>query len=718
MNTETLSALVASLLIAAVGLSVFLDNRKNLRFRFFGLLCLNLLVFQVGEFLYLLLGLTEVKLVSYAAASFIPVTAIKFFVVFHETDPLLPRPVEKPVVVLSLIFFLGAFYLWLFTSERALKVYSGALIGYVVLALGRCMHMAYQKSLQAGTSVERTRLRYLAISGLVAIVSVPMAQLPNVDPVISAVGKLLWVLYLYFLSQMLFHFRLMDLQDVLARLAILSSLVVIMTGIYAALLVWVGSDQPGLFIYNTLMASLVVIILLDPLKSTVEKRVHQTVFRERHELKRRVESLRLVLSQTLETEPLLDKLMTGLEETRRVTQAAVYITTVDGTTFVLKSHLGPVVKDSLDTVTSRVFLERLRMDGSLVLENLLRAREAQTSSGDESDPEDRALDSVIRVLNELEASACFPLAADGHMLGILTVRDDRMRDAYSPEEVEQFSSLAEQLSISIQNSRVYERMKERDRLAALGEMSAGLAHEIRNPLGAIKGAAQFLQDADEVFEKDGGKTHSGDKGEEKVGPRSDNEAQEFLGIIIEEVNRLNRVVSQFLDYARPERQTTGEFLNINNVLLKSVKMLTPQKSAVDITLDLDENIPRVFGNSQGLHQVFLNLGLNALQAMGDHGELNIQTFVRSDIWEYKANAVVVSFKDNGPGITENGLKGLFIPFVTTKKKGSGLGLPISQRIVESHGGRIEVESTPGNGSVFRVVLPSVDDSDSRARQSG
>lgn len=697
MNTDTLSALMASLLIAAVGLSVFLDNRKTSAYRFFSLLCLNLLVFQVGEFFHLLLDVGEVQLLSLAAAAFIPVTAIKFFLVFHEPNPLVSRPIEKPVLVLSTLFFLGAIYLWIFPDKQVLDVYSGALMVYVVLSLGRCMHMTYSRSLEAGTSVEKTRLRYLTLSGLVAIVSVPMAQLPQIDPVVSAIGKLLWVLYLYFLSQMLFHFRLMDLQDVLARVAILASLVVIMTGVYTALLFWVGSDQPGLFIYNTLMASLVVIILLDPLKSTVEERVHQTVFRERYELRRKVESLRWTLSQTLELEPLFEKLMKGLEETMRVTQAGVYISTVDGTSFELEAHLGPAPLKRLDAVTSRVFLDRLRMDGSLVLESLVRAREAQSSDPDEGGPEDRALDAVIHVLEELEATACFPLSGEGMMLGLLTVRDDRMRDAYSPEEVEQFRTLAEQLSISIQNSRVYERMKERDRLAALGEMSAGLAHEIRNPLGAIKGAAQFLQDAALETEPESASV------EEQGRNEADGESQEFLAIIIEEVNRLNRVVSQFLDYARPERGGL-EALSINDVVKKSVQVLRPQSGEVEIHERLDETIPLVMGDPQGLHQVFLNLGLNAVQAMEKEGELHVRTSLRPSLWEKHSDAVVVEFKDTGPGISVDAMKSLFIPFVTTKKKGTGLGLPISQRIVEAHGGRIEVDSKLEKGSSFRVVL--------------
>jgi signal transduction histidine kinase len=289
--------------------------------------------------------------------------------------------------------------------------------------------------------------------------------------------------------------------------------------------------------------------------------------------------------------------------------------------------------------------------------------------------------------------------AEHRMLGILGVRDDRLRDAYSPEEIEQFRMLAEQLAVSIQNSRVYERMKERDRLAALGEMSAGLAHEIRNPLGAIKGAAQFLHDAADSVALAG---EPGPEGE------IDEPPAEFLEIIIEEANRLNRVVTQFLDYARPDRGDRIE-IQVNDVLRRTCQVLSQQApEGIEMETDFAAELPKVSGDPQQLHQVFLNLGLNAFQAMGDSGTLTISTSLRPSLWDEQAHAVVISLRDTGCGIASENLKSLFIPFVTTKKKGSGLGLPISQRFVEAHGGRIEVDSKPAAGSTFRVVLPATE----------
>jgi signal transduction histidine kinase len=238
-------------------------------------------------------------------------------------------------------------------------------------------------------------------------------------------------------------------------------------------------------------------------------------------------------------------------------------------------------------------------------------------------------------------------------------------------------------------------MKERDRLAALGQMAAGLAHEIRNPLGSIKGAAQFLQPA----VKTPGSPGSSDRAD--LGDQ-----REFLNIIVEEVNRLNKIVSQFLDYARPYRGEQKP-LEIADVLKKTLQLLAKEESnPVEIGTAFAERLPPVRADAEQLFQVFLNLSLNALQAMPQGGKLLISTGLRRATRRGAAAAFLeIRFRDTGVGIPPGDLKNLFIPFFTTKEKGTGLGLPISQRIIENHGGTIEVRSQPGEGATFTVLLP-------------
>jgi len=171
------------------------------------------------------------------------------------------------------------------------------------------------------------------------------------------------------------------------------------------------------------------------------------------------------------------------------------------------------------------------------------------------------------------------------------------------------------------------------------------------------------------------------------------------------VNRLDRVVSQFLGYARPDRGER-EALSINDVVVKAIPLLEPQANSVEIKTDFAPELPPVRAAPEQLRQVFLNLGINAIQAMDGKGTLRIVTRIRRGSRRGDVATVVgIAFQDTGKGIPEEQLSDIFIPFFTTKEGGTGLGLPICQRIIENHRGSIEVRSHPGKGPVFTVLLP-------------
>jgi signal transduction histidine kinase len=229
-------------------------------------------------------------------------------------------------------------------------------------------------------------------------------------------------------------------------------------------------------------------------------------------------------------------------------------------------------------------------------------------------------------------------------------------------------------------------MKEKDRLAALGEMAAGLAHEIRNPLGSIKASAQYLTET----------------------PEHPEYRDEFLGIIVDEVDRLNRVVGSFLDYARPGH-TNPEPIYLNSAVELTLQFLRPECDSADVALHvtMDPDLPKVRIDIEHLRQVLINLVQNAVQAMASGGEIYVETRAQDGFrpggevrrW------VQISVRDTGPGIAPGLLPNLFVPFVTTKQQGTGLGLAISQRIVSEAGGRIDVRSREGYGTTFVVLLP-------------
>ena len=704
IDVQSLSALLATIVTVAIGSSVLLRDRRLPPYRRFATLCFTLAIWHMATFLRLSLDQEWTYFLGIYAAVAIPVVTARFFRPFLTDE----RQAQMKVTPRSLAgigigWGLAITYTAVFHELHIHQnwFFKAPLAAFVLGGLYSSMVSVYRKYRRTVTPGDKTSLAWLCLGGVVAITLVGADPIPVVGTTVAAVGNIITIIYMYFISQTLFRFRLLDVNEVLGRMVVLSTLVLLLAAIYGLLVAWVPQAYTGVFFFNTLVASFVILILFDPIRTAIEGPIQKWMFRERYELKRHIDALRLELANTIDFREATRVMLAALEESRRVTHAAVYLVDADAGGYDLVGHVGPRPVERIDAVARRVFFERLSATGLPISVEGLEREYAERSA--RSEVETETLDAMARALAEMNAALCVPLYDGDQVLALLCLKDERFREAYASDEIDQFRQVAAQTSIIIQNSKLYDRMKERDRLAALGQMAAGLAHEIRNPLGAIKGAAQLLLSPATAPDSDAAETGS-----------------EFLGIIVEEANRLNRVVSQFLDYARPFRGELSS-LDVNEVVKKTAQLIAPTdgERQVEVQLTLAEELPRARGDAEQLRQVFLNLALNAVQAMEKGGRLTISTAMRKGgRRNAPAQFLEIRFRDNGPGIPATVLKNLFIPFYTTKDKGTGLGLPISQRIIENHGGTIEVRSRVGSGSTFTVVLPVHDSETTGPRDRG
>jgi two-component system sensor histidine kinase HydH len=225
-----------------------------------------------------------------------------------------------------------------------------------------------------------------------------------------------------------------------------------------------------------------------------------------------------------------------------------------------------------------------------------------------------------------------------------------------------------------------ERVTRSERLAALGSLAAGVAHEIRNPLSSIKGFAQFFL---------------------KKNPPGSTD-HKYSEVMIQEVERLDRVISNLLDYANP-KVPAQEQTSLADIIHRSIALITDDATSkkVDMTVEIEENIPPVKVDKDQITQVLLNIALNGLDAMKQGGKLAIRSFM-----DVERKCVIIEIEDTGHGIPEEELSRIFDPFYTTKKTGTGLGLAIAHRIVENHGGTLSVKSTGTSGTTFRITVPA------------
>jgi two-component system nitrogen regulation sensor histidine kinase GlnL len=242
-----------------------------------------------------------------------------------------------------------------------------------------------------------------------------------------------------------------------------------------------------------------------------------------------------------------------------------------------------------------------------------------------------------------------------------------------------------------------ERMRRSDRLATLGMIAAGIAHEVKNPLVGIRGAAQLMKS----------ELHS----EAGTGPGKTKGLIEYLNVILKEADRLNNVLEGILDFTRlkpRELKACNIHSMLDRVLLLNEESV--RRGGIVLTRLYDPSLPDVIGNEDQLIQVFLNIVKNAIEAMPAGGKLTVVTRM-SDLFTSvqadgrKHRLMVVKVGDTGPGIRQEHLTDIFTPFFTTKDRGVGLGLALSYQIVQEHLGTIRVESRENEGTTFSVYLP-------------
>ncbi len=258
----------------------------------------------------------------------------------------------------------------------------------------------------------------------------------------------------------------------------------------------------------------------------------------------------------------------------------------------------------------------------------------------------------------------------GLVTGTLSDRERRRR-----EELQRTAEELKKVYRELQDS--LEHIKRADRLSAIGQLSAGLAHEIRNPLGSIEGAANILGDPQ----------------------TSDDLKREFLGIIRKETRRVNALLTDLLGFARPrkpERRPTDLRALVDSVV--ALVSHTAEQSGIGIRKLAPPSLPPVEIDPEQMKQVVLNLAINAIQAMPAGGTLEIRI-------ERTGAGVMLSIRDEGQGVPADDLDRIFDPFFTTKEHGTGLGLSVAHQIVTQHGGGIDASRNPDKGMTFRVVLP-------------
>jgi signal transduction histidine kinase len=524
-------------------------------------------------------------------------------------------------------------------------------------------------------SPDARRLRYLVVAHSIvvggALLDTVMWQLglPRVAALLTP------LLYLYAGFLHLSQVRVADLRQLVGNTLALAVMAVAVAGFFAAIRIWVG-ERVDLFVFNAFVASFALLLFFAPMRDRIQSAIQRRFVASKLALEKGLRPLRERLKHILTLDELLEELLAALEKADLFRASSIFLRDDATLGYQLAGSIGLPTRTRVSLLSEPVWVAALEEVAVLQRDELERWRD------DPKNEDDRLrLEALCETLGDLDADLVLPLRAKAQVVGFWTLADARPQESFSTDELRLLRAVADQIATSIENSKTFERLRARDRFVSLGEMAAGLAHEIRNPLAAIRGAVAVLQQP------------------------SDEKAAELWTVIIEEIARLNRVVESFLDYARPATRR-ATIRDVGAFVKSCVEAVSRAKGRPGVALELaiEPDLLPLHADADQLERVVVNVVQNAYEALEGDGRVRVavrraQGSGPYDTW------LEIAVDDDGPGMSDTTLERAFIPFYTTKKEGTGLGLALCERLTRAQGGTIQLRSRPGEGASVLIRLP-------------
>ena len=544
-------------------------------------------------------------------------------------------------------------------------------------------HYILIKHFRKAEGQTRNQIRYLLFAAIIGFLGGASTFLPNFNIEVFPFGFYLISAYVLIVSYAIAKHSLMDIHIVLKKgtTYILLSILLFIPLLFISILsqkLYFGKIS---YLHSFIVFSLLFLagILFYKIKPGTEKVVEQLLFKDRYDYRETLGKFSKAMVSILDLQSLSRSIFETITQTMGVEKASLFLWDEEKGSYSLFESKNIKLASSPSKLPQDDPLPHyLQKIGEIIIREEL-AKGANISE----------LDEVVKKMSLLESEVSIPFISKGQLVGMINLGYKFNKDIYSHEDIELLATLANQTAIAIENARLYEDLKRSktyirraDRLASLGTLTAGLAHEIRNPLVAIKTFTQLLPERvdDEEFRS------------------------QFLKIASGEVDRISLLVTELLDFARPSDPKL-ELENINTILDGMILLVSTEtkKKKINIIKNYASDLPLIQMDREQIKQVFLNILINGIQATSEHGKITVKT--RSFMKPGGELYIQIEFTDTGCGIPEEHLEDIFNPFFTTKSTGSGLGLSISHQIVQDHSGYIDVESQLDKGSSFSVNLP-------------
>jgi len=700
MNILALPAALAFTMNLTLCLIVLSSNPKNMAHRLFACFVLSFATWNMGEFI-MISSIDPVNAIFGVKVIFVGLIFAPLF--FLHFSFFFPFKRESQWARGWMLFFLYiiplailvTFFLAFQIDIRRFKelrsvFYYGLLfeepliflvfLGLIALFMGVCTYWGIENLIQSLRTAriprQKLQIKYLIFGIISMAIAGTIINLLNYflkfGWPIFFLASLYSILVSLFFAIALIRYRLLDIHLLIRGGILYSSVSGLILAIYVLVIKNIGEAISqkaygrSLLVESALILALV--FMLRPFQRKIEDWIDRFFYMERVRFRTKLSEFSRQLTELVDLNEVAKTTVHSITQTLHVDKVAFFLLKNGGSDYlpILETELHGEMKYS----SQHPFVKRMESNGGAVdLEHL------RESGGDVEEIED---------LIEKGWVVVAPLFLKERLLGFILLGRKRSQKDYTEEELTLLETFLNQAALAISRALIYRDMSLKDRqimqaekMAAIGELAAGIAHEIRNPLGIITGSAETVRK----------------HGDQKI-------RDEMTNYILEESKRINGLISTFLDFARPKEPELVS-CDLREVLEKTLLLLSPKARTlgVEIKKDVPGKPLRVSIDPDQIRQALTNLGVNALEAMPNGGVLRVV------VVEDGKDKVFVRFSDTGKGIPKEMRTKIFDPFFTTKENGTGLGLSIAHRIITQHGGNITLEEGEERGSTFTIVLP-------------
>jgi signal transduction histidine kinase len=688
------------LIFLITGASVYFLKPDLTSSKAFLMLCCSIAIWFVEDFDYqTTYSLIYSVNISYLAQVFTPAFLICFALVFPNEKGLFRK--NRYIILFPFLFslllfilqliFLGSPVIW---EEVDTVIWSYVFLGALIVLAS--VSVSY---LKPNSKLDRQRAQVVLLGALLGYFLPALAALMVVLFKISNLNYVA-IPVLFFpisVTYAIVKHNLFDIDEIIRKGLAYAAITGAVGGVFGIAIIgsnlvladYGGWKHPAAFIAPFILT----ILALNPLRTRIQDIIDTAFFRKRYDSNKTISELSAAMVSILSIDEIANKIISTITETMFLSSGSLFLLDRDTGNYRVYVTTIDELKDRDFTLKfdNQIIFFLNRYKKEIFKEDLVAEQKYIMFRGE-----------LMKSFQELRASVLIPLLFKDQLVGILSLGEKKSGLMYTSNDMRLLRTLANQSAIAIENALAYELVEnyakkleeankelretqaqliQAEKMSAIGQLAAGIAHEIRNPLNIIEGARYYLS---------------------QMLNGENSTAGEYLDYIKHEIDRTNRLIDNLLRFSRVE-PPHFETLDVNNILEHSLVLLRKQICDNDIKLVTNFNyeVSNIIGDPNQLWQVFVNILINAIQAMPQGGELQVETWLPYP----DSDKVFISFTDTGVGIDEKDLPKIFNPFFTTKNEGTGLGLSISYKIVEEHKGRIMVSSEKGIGSKFVLELP-------------